>query len=38
MLGRDREIPDTTSGKPDRFKTNAGKDLVNHPLGAFLGP
>lgn len=37
-MGGDREIPDTASGKPDSFKTNAGKDLVNHRLGAFLGP
>lgn len=38
IFGRERETPDMVSRKADSFKTNAGKDLVSHPLGAFLGP
>lgn len=37
-LGREREIPEMAFGKLDSFKTDAGKGLVSHPLGTFLGP
>lgn len=39
MCGTEREIPDMVTGKPDGFKTNAGKGLVSRlwgPAGPWL--